>query len=297
MIFLVMDTNKQFNLFDKSLLTNKKDVFIISEVGINHNGSLELAKKLIDVASVAGCDFVKFQKRTPHLCVPDHQKNLMKKNTPWGDLTYLDYKLKIEFGKEEYDELALHCMNKGIKFFASVWDKPSCDFMTQYTNIAKIPSALITDHELLTYARSRFDTLLISTGMSTEEEIEAAIRVGNPDVIFHTNSAYPSKTEELNLLYLQHLEEKYPQKSIGYSGHEFGLVTTFATIPLGVNWVERHITLERTMWGSDQLASVEPIGIIKLVKGIRAIQSALGVKKERIMFDSELEKRKSLRGN
>ncbi|MFH1439831.1 MAG: N-acetylneuraminate synthase family protein [Candidatus Woesearchaeota archaeon] len=292
-----LNQNMEFNKFDRSFLMNKNDVFIISEIGINHNGSLELAKKLIDTASIAGCDFVKFQKRTPHLCVPEHQKNVIKTGTPWGDITYMDYKLKIEFGQKEFDEIALHCKNKGIRFFASVWDKPSCDFMAQYTNISKIPSALITNHELLNYARSKFEILLISTGMSTEEEIEAAIRIGNPDVIFHTNSSYPSKTEELNLLYIQHLKEKYPNHSIGYSGHEFGLVTTFATIPLGVNWVERHITLERTMWGSDQLASVEPIGIIKLVKGIRAIQASLGVKKERILLGSELEKRKSLRGN
>ena len=275
---------------------DKNHVFIVAEIGINHNGSVELAKQMIDVAKLAGCDFVKFQKRTPELCVPEEQKNKIKKDTPWGDITYLEYKKKVEFGKKEYDEIVAYCKQAGIKLFASVWDKPSCDFMATYTNIGKIPSALITNNELLRYARSKFGVLLLSTGMSTEEEIEEAVKVGNPDVIFHTNSSYPSKVEDLNIRYISHLIKKYPGKAVGYSGHEFGLVTTFATIPLGVAWVERHLTLSRTMWGSDQLASVEPIGVIKLVKGIRDIEKALGIDGKRILFESELEKRRSLRG-
>tara|TARA_R110000824_G_C15190966_1_gene674746 strand:- start:963 stop:1781 length:819 start_codon:yes stop_codon:yes gene_type:complete len=269
---------------------------IIAEIGINHNGSMEQAKKLINASKVAGCDFVKFQKRTPEICVPEEQKGKLR-DTPWGEMKYIDYKHKIEFEKEEYDEIEEYCKVIGIKWFASVWDIPSIEFMKGYTNIGKIPSALITDHELMKAAREAFEVLIISTGMSTEEEIEEAVRVGKPDVIMHTNSSYPSKVEELNLNYITHLKEKYPDASIGYSGHEFGLTTTFATIPLGSEWIERHITLDRTLWGSDQMASVEPHGMIKLVKGIKDIEKSLGSTGPRKLLGSELSKRKSLRGN
>ena len=266
---------------------------IIAEIGINHNGSLSLCKKIIDSAVLAGCDYVKFQKRNPDVCVPEEQK-LKPKSTPWGDMTYLDYKHKIEFGKNEYDEIDRYCKEKGIGWFASVWDSDSVNFMSQYTDITKIPSALITHKEFPQYARENFSKLIISTGMSTEEEIEQCIKQCNPDVIMHTNSTYPSPINELNLEYI-HWLKKYG-KEVGYSGHEYGLVTTFATIPMGVTWVERHVTLDRTMWGSDQMASVEPSGLFKLVKGIRDIESALGGNSKRILLQSELSKRKSLRG-
>jgi|TARA_R110000796_G_scaffold64302_3_gene149095 N-acetylneuraminate synthase len=269
-------------------------VNIIGEIGINHNGSLEICKKIIDAAVLAGCDWVKFQKRNPDVCVPEEQKN-KPKSTPWGDMTYLEYKYKVEFGKEEYDEIDRYCKEKGIGWFASVWDKDSVDFMAQYSKITKIPSALITNKELISYAREKFDYLIISTGMSTEGEIEDCVSICNPDVIMHTNSTYPSPIKELNLEYITFLKNKY-KKEVGYSGHEYGLVTTFATVPLGVTWVERHITLDRTMWGSDHLASVEPSGLFKLVKGIRDITLALGGNEERLLLDSELSKRKSLRG-
>ncbi len=268
---------------------------IIAEIGINHNGSIDTAKELIDVAAVAGCDYVKFQKRTPDICVPEDQKNKIR-STPWGEMKYIDYKKKIEFEKDEYDILMEYSKSKNIECFASVWDIPSVDFMKNYTDIGKIPSALITDLELCKAARAAFGTLIISTGMSTEEEIEACVSSCLPDIIMHTNSAYPSKYEELNLNYIKHLSEKYPQSEIGYSGHEYGLVSTFAAVALGSSWVERHITLDRTMWGSDQLASVEPIGLIKLVKGIRTVESSLGQKGPRKVLGSELSKRKSLRG-
>jgi len=270
-------------------------VKIIAEIGINHNGDINLAKKLIDLAEVSGCDYAKFQKRTPELCVPEHQKNKIR-STPWGEIKYIDYKNKIEFQKEHYDELYSYTKDKNINLFASVWDKPSVDFMKKYTLIMKIPSALITNLELCLYARQNCDILIISTGMSTEEEIELCVDVCNPDVIMHTNSSYPSKIEELNLSYIHHLKEKYTGKEIGYSGHEYGLVTTFATVAMGSSWVERHITLDRTMWGSDQLASVEPIGLMKLVKGIRDIEKSFGTRAPREVLGSELDKRKSLRG-
>ena len=268
-------------------------VKVIAEIGINHNGDLDTAKKLIDIASMSGCDYVKFQKRNPDICVPKHQKNIMR-DTPWGKMTYLDYKHKIEFGKDEYDQIDAYCKEKEIKWFASVWDSDSVNFMAQYTNIAKIPSALITDKELPIYAREKFDTLIISTGMSTEEEIEQCVEHCNPDVIMHTNSTYPSPINELNLNYINWLKKKY-RKEVGYSGHEFGLVTTFATVALGVTWIERHVTLDRTSWGSDHVASVEPIGVWKLIKGIRDVELALGTYGPRKLLSNEQAKRESLR--
>lgn len=267
---------------------------IIGEIGINHNGDISLCKRIIDAAVLAGCDYVKFQKRNPDICVPESQKDKIK-DTPWGEMTYLDYKKRIEFGKNEYDEIDRYCNDKNIGWFASVWDKDSVDFMSNYNTISKIPSALITNEALIKYAREKFETLIISTGMSNEKEIENCIKICNPDIIMHTNSTYPSPVEELNLEYLVYLKNKY-KKQVGYSGHEYGLVTTFASIPLGANWIERHITLDRTLWGSDQVASVEPAGLIKLVKGIRDIEKAMGGNSERKLLPSELKKLKSLRG-
>lgn len=267
---------------------------IIAEIGINHNGDIDIAKRLIDAAIVAGCDYAKFQKRTPDICVPEHQKTKMRK-TPWGEITYLDYKKKIEFEKEQYDILFDYIQDKPIEIFASAWDKVSVDFLAQYGGPIKIGSALINDLELCKYARDNTDLLIISTGMSEEEEIEACINACNPDVIMHTNSTYPSKVNELNLSYINWLQQKWPNKEIGYSGHEYGLVTTMATIPMGCTWIERHLTLDRTMWGSDHMASVEPQGFIKLVKGIRDIEKAMGIGGPRTCLGSEKEKRASLR--
>ena len=271
-----------------------KMVNVIAEIGINHNGSVDVAKQLIDVASIAGCQYVKFQKRNPDVCVPEEQK-YTRRDTPWGNITYLEYKYKMEFDGSQYDELFSYADSKGIGIFASVWDKDSVDFMRQYTSIMKVPSALINDKDLLFYARDRSDYLMISTGMSDEKEIEEAIRVGSPDLIFHTNSAYPSPIDELNLNYINTLKDKYSDREIGYSGHEYGLVPTFAAVAMGATWVERHITMDRTMWGSDHLASVEPIGLMKLTKGIRDIEKSMGSGGPRVVSECELPKRESLR--
>ena len=272
---------------------------IIGEIGINHNGDIDIAKHLILVAKGAGCDYVKFQKRNPDICVPEEQKSKIRQ-TPWGEITYLEYKWKTEFGEAEYDEIDRFCKEVGINWFASVWDKTSVDFMTKYkTDLGitmKIPSALITDTELCEYAKDKSDYLMISTGMSTEEEIRLSIDSCDPQVVMHTNSTYPCPVNELNLNYITWLKENYPGKEIGYSGHEYGLVTTFATIPMGVTWIERHITLDRDMWGSDQSASIEPSGLFKLVKGIRDIEESLTIPKQaRKLFGGELSKMKSLR--
>jgi N-acetylneuraminate synthase len=272
---------------------------IIAEIGINHNGDLKIAKDLILVAKAAGCDYVKFQKRNPDICVPEEQKSKMRQ-TPWGEMTYLEYKWRTEFGYKEYDEIDRFCKEIGINWFASVWDKSSVDFMMKYKTdlgvVMKIPSALITDSELCQYAREKADYLMISTGMSTEQEVRTCISGCDPDVIMHTNSTYPCPVDELNLNYIHWLKNWYPDKEIGYSGHEYGLVTTFATIPMGVTWVERHITLDRGMWGSDHSASIEPSGLFKLVKGVRDIEAALSIPMmARELFGGELSKQKSLR--
>jgi len=271
-----------------------KKTKIIAEIGINHNGSVDNATRLIDAALVAGADYAKFQKRTPDICVPEHQKDKMRK-TPWGEITYIDYKKKIEFEQEQYDYLFDYIKDKPIEIFSSVWDIPSVDFMKQYGGPMKIGSALITDLDLCKYARDNTDLLIISTGMSTEEEIEQCAAACDPDVIMHTNSTYPSPVSELNLNYINWLANRWSNKEIGYSGHEYGLVTTMATIPMGCTWIERHLTLDRTMWGSDQLASVEPQGFMKLVKGIRDIEKAMGQGGPRRCLGSEEDKRRSLR--
>lgn len=274
---------------------DEKYVNVIAEIGINHNGDMELCKKLIMLSKTAGCDFVKIQKRNPDVCVPEAQKSKMRK-TPWGEMTYLEYKWRLEFNEEQIKELCDYSKSLGITFIASVWDKDSVDVMAKYSTISKIPSALITDIELCKYAREKFDKLIISTGMSTEEEIEEVVKACNPDVIMHTNSTYPCPNEELNLRYLTWLNNKWEGKEIGYSGHEYGLVTTFCTIPLGVTWVERHITWDRHMWGSDQMSSVEPTGLLKLVKGIRDISAAIKYEPQpRILFEAENIKKESLR--
>lgn len=268
---------------------------IIAEIGINHNGSLDICKDLISLSKVAGCQYVKIQKRNPDLCVPENQKNKIR-STPWGDMTYLDYKKRIEFSDDQIQELYDYSNNLGITFFASVWDKDSLDIMKKYHSITKIPSALITDLDLCKYARDNFDKLIISTGMSTEEEIEKCVQVCDPDIIMHTNSTYPSVVENLNLNYITWLKNKYPNKQIGYSGHEYGLVTTFASVVLGSSWIERHITLDHNMWGSDHLSSLEPAALLKLVKGINDIENSMRFcPAPRILFGDEKIKRESLR--
>jgi len=270
-------------------------VKVISEIGINHNGSVETCKELILLSKVAGTEYVKIQKRNPDVCVPEAQKTKMRK-TPWGEMTYLEYKKRLEFSEEQIKELVDFSDNIGINFFASVWDTDSARLMAKYTKIGKIGSACITDLELCKVSREVFDTLIISTGMSTEEEIDECVKVCNPDIIMHTNSTYPCPIEDLNLNYIHWLKNKYPEKEIGYSGHEYELVTSFAAVAMGSTWVERHITLDRTMWGSDQSSSIEPSGLIKLVKGIRDIEKATKYPPgERILFEKENIKKQSLR--
>lgn len=271
-------------------------VFIIAEIGINHNGSLEITKKLIDAAKAAGCDAVKFQKRTPEICVPKDQWNI-ERDTPWGRMTYIDYRFKVEFGKEDYAQIDKYCKEKDIIWFASCWDEEAVDFIEQFdVPIYKTASASLTDKELLIKHRNLNKPIIVSTGMSTMEEIEEAEKLFDKKniLIAHSTSSYPCPNEELNLKMITTLREKYPTIPIGYSGHETGLAPTWAAVSLGASFVERHITLDRAMWGSDQAASVEPNGFNRLVRNIRDIEIALGdgIKK---VYPSEINARTKLR--
>mgnify|MGYP003114967849 CR=1 FL=1 len=273
-----------------------KKVYVIAEIGINHNGSLDIAKQLIDLAKVAGCDAVKFQKRNPDVCVPEHQKNVMR-STPWGEMTYLDYKYRVEFEKQEYDEIDRYCKEKGIEWSASPWDLDSLSFLMKYDiPWIKIPSAMITNEELMKASAATGKKIIFSTGMSTYEEIDQAVEWldGCETLMLHCNSTYPAPLEDLNLSCIQTLKERY-NCEVGYSGHEFRLGTSVAAIYLGATCIERHITLDRTMWGSDHMSSVEPQGLIKMVRGIRELELAYGdgIKK---VTDGELAPRKKLRG-
>jgi len=252
-------------------------VFIIAEIGINHNGDLETARQLIDVARAAGCDAVKFQKRTPRVCVPPEQASLPRE-TPWGTMTYLEYKERIEFGVEEYKAIDRHCHDTGIIWFASPWDAPSVEFLESFnTPVFKVASACLTDDDLLRAIQATGRPVIMSTGMSTLEEIDHAVSLLDREhlILGQATSIYPCKPEELNLRVIQSLRERYGVP-VGYSGHETGLQTTVASVALGAVFVERHITLDRSMWGTDHAASVEPAGLSRLVRDIRVVESALG---------------------
>lgn len=278
------------------LIGDNLPVFVIAEIGINHNGSLDIAKKMIDGALFAGADAVKFQKRTPELCVPADQWQIQR-DTPWGKMSYIDYKRKMEFNMKQYFQLDLYCREKNIIWFASCWDVPSVDFLEQFEPpVYKISSACITDLELLEKVKSTNKPVMISTGMSTMEEIDTAVNALNRSslLIAHSTSAYPCKPKELNLRMIQTLKDKYPDIPIGYSGHEVGLATTYAAVALGACFVERHITLDRAMWGTDQAASVEILGMYKLVHDIKDIEQSLGdgIKK---VYESEISSLNKLR--
>jgi N-acetylneuraminate synthase len=271
--------------------------FVTAEIGINHNGDLNIARRLIDVAVMAGCDAVKFQKRNPLKAVPPEYQNVMRE-TPWGLMTYLEYRHRVEFGQAEYAEIDRYCREKNILWFASCWDEDSVDFIEQFEPPCyKIASASLTDMPLLNRIQRTGRPRILSTGMSTMEEIEAAVELlGRQDLLIaHSTSTYPCPPEELNLRVIQNLQKSF-DCPVGYSGHEVGLQTTYAAVVVGAAFIERHITLDRAMWGSDQAASVEPWGLMRLVRDIRVIERALGdgVKK---VYPSEMNARQKLRRN
>lgn len=261
--------------------------YVIAEVGINHNGDLETAKALIDAAGAAGCDAVKFQKRTPHVCVPTEQKTVIR-NTPWGALSYLDYRQRMEFSESQYREIDNHCRGVGIPWFASAWDEESVIFLERFSPPChKICSAALTDDYLVRYINETGRPVILSTGMSTMSEIQHAVSLLNRKrlLIAHCTSAYAGKSEELNLRVIQTLGREFGCP-IGYSGHERGIATSVAAVALGATFVERHITLDRRMWGSDQACSLEPSDFRRLVSEIRDVERALGDGFKRV-YDSE----------
>jgi N-acetylneuraminate synthase len=271
-------------------------VFVIAEIGINHNGSVDTAKRMIDGAVLAGADAVKFQKRTPEACVPRDQW-LIERDTPWGRMTYIEYRHRMEFTAEQYAAIDRHCRERGILWFASCWDEQAVAFIDGFAPPCyKAASASLTDHALLKAMKATGRPLIISTGMSTMEEIVAAVAAIGTDnlLIAHSTSAYPCPVDSLNLRMIDTLKARYPACPVGYSGHETGLAPTWAAVTLGATFVERHVTLDRAMWGTDQAASVEVGGLIRLVSNIRDIERSLGdgIKK---VYASELAQRQKLR--
>ena len=281
------------NFFQK---ITKEHSYFIAEIGINHNGNLKNALKLIDAAKLAGCDAVKFQKRTPEICVPKDQWNI-KKDTPWGKMKYIDYKKKIEFEKKEYDTINDYCKKLSIDWTASCWDIKSVNFIEKYkVKFHKVASACITDLNLLERLKRSKKPIIISTGMSTENEIKKAVKILSQKnlAILHCNSSYPAPNNQLNLNYITKLKLKFKKSIIGYSGHEINLSSTVAAVVLGAKIIERRITLDKSMWGTDQMSSIEPLGFARLIKDVRTVEDSLGVPKK-IVFAEEKKMMKKLR--
>lgn len=253
--------------------------YLIGEIGINHNGDLSVAKRLLDAVNATGWDCAKFQKRTPELCVPEGAR-LTPRETPWGTMTYMEYRYRVEFEKEQYDEIDAYCKAKPLDWTASVWDIPSLDFICEYdVPFIKIPSAKLTSKDLLRGAALSGKRVVLSTGMSSLEEIDTAVaileRYGANFTLLHTNSVYPSPPEELNLLVIPFLNLRYGCE-VGYSGHEMNLEPSVIAASLGARMIERHITLDHHMWGTDQHASLEVHAMDLLRKRVDSVKTCLG---------------------
>ena len=273
------------NFFNK---ITKNRTFFIAEIGINHNGDIQNALKLIESSKLAGCDAVKFQKRTPKIATPKSSWNIMRE-TPWGKMKYIDYKKKIEFGKKEYDIINKFCKKINILWTASCWDIPSVKFIERYkVKFHKVPSACITDLDLLKELKKTNKPIIISTGMSTEKQIQKAVKIVSQKnlSILHCNSSYPAQNHQLNLKYIEKLKTTYKKSVIGYSGHEMNLSSSVAAVVLGAKIIERHITLDKSMWGTDQQASIEPIGFARLIRDVRNVENSLG-KPVKIVYPEE----------
>lgn len=273
-------------------------VHVAAEIGINHQGVLDTALRLIDAARQAGADSVKFQKRVPRLSVPQAQWDVPKE-TPAGIMPYIDYKEMLELPVTAYQMIDQYAKSVGIRWAASVWDIPSAEFIAGFdTPYVKVPSAKLTDWPLLEWlAANATNNVVISTGMSTLEEIDRAVEILHVRnlTICHCTSTYPCPLDELNLRVIHTLRERYPGFRIGYSGHEVGLAPTLAAVAMGATYVERHITLDRSMWGTDQASSVEPAGFTRMVKDIRNIERAMGDGVKRVYL-SEMPSKVKLRG-
>jgi N-acetylneuraminate synthase len=278
-----------------NLLGENQPVYVIGEIGLNHNGSVDIAKQLIDVAVEAGAQAVKFQKRTPEISTPEHMKSTPRE-TPWGTMTYLEYRYRVEFEEEQYSEIDRYCKSVGLDWFASPWDEPSVDFLEQMNVVAyKIASASVTDLGMLSKISETGKPVILSTGMSTIEQIDKAVEtLGTENLsLMHATSTYPLPPEEANIRMITTLKERYGVP-VGYSGHETGLQISIAAVALGAVSIERHITLDRAMWGSDHGASLEPKGFVSLVRDIRILEQAMGDGVKRI-YPGELAPLSKLR--
>lgn len=270
-------------------------VYITAEIGINHNGDLDIAKKLIAVAAEAGCDAVKFQKRNPDVCVPKEEAGIPRE-TPWGTMTYLEYKHRIEFGEDEYAGIDSFCKDRGIDWFASCWDIDSVDFMERFAPPChKIASATLADDPLVRRIAETGRSVVLSTGMSTMERIKHAVSLFDRDrlILMQSTSTYPCDPNEVNLNVIPAFARTF-DIPIGYSGHELGIQITGAAVAIGACMVERHITLDRHMWGTDQSASIDPGDLSRMVRDIRIIERAMGDGVKRV-FESEQASRQRLR--
>lgn len=291
--------NKEIWLGDY-LVNEHSFPYMIAEIGINHNGDLQIAKKLIDAANACLWNCVKFQKREPDIAVPEAQKNVMR-DTPWGRITYLEYKKKIEFGKEEYDYIDKYCREKPLAWTASPWDIPSLEFLLDYDlPFIKIASAGNADRDMMKLACESGKPLLVSTGMSTLEETDTMVdfleKHSNGDyILLHTNSVYPTPAEEINLRMIKTLRERY-HCLVGYSGHEQDLEPSVVATAVGAKVIERHITLDHNMWGTDQAASLSVAAMAMLQGRMKEVLVMLGTG-EKTVTEKEKEVRRKLRGN
>ena len=272
--------------------------YFIGEIGINHNGDMKIAKKLIDAVNACGWDCAKFQKRNPDVCVPEHQKSVMRQ-TPWGEMTYIDYKYRVEFEKEEYDIINNYCNQKPVDWSASVWDFDSLEFLMQYDlPFLKIPSAMMTNSELVIETARTGKPVIMSTGMSSLKEVDSAVNnvLSTTDdvVLMHTNSSYPTPKNEINLNLIPFLKNRYGCV-VGYSGHEEDLEPTVIAVALGATVVERHITLSHDMWGTDQKSSLEVLAMDMLRKRVNDVNLIMG-SAEKTVTKSEIAIRDKLRG-
>ena len=268
--------------------------FVVAEIGINHNGDVEIAKKLIDVASAAGCGAVKFQKRTVDV-VYTAEELARVRESPFGT-TNGELKYGLEFDEDDYRAIAAHCRERGMLWFASCWDEASVDFMEAFDPPCyKIASASLTDDALLAYTRKQGRPVILATGMSTLKQIDHAVEVLGTDqlIVLHACSTYPAHYDELNLRVIGQLAARYPVP-VGYSGHETGIPSSVAAVVMGACMVERHLTLDRSMWGSDQAASLEPNGLHRLIRDIRLVETSMGDGVKRVL-DRELPVMEKLR--
>ena len=286
-------------IIGSEVIREDSEPYLIAEIGINHNGDLQIAKRLMDAAFACRWNAVKFQKRVPEIAVPEAQKSVMR-DTPWGRMTYLDYKKRVEFEKAEYDYIDRYSREKPIDWTASPWDMESLEFLLRYDlPFIKIASATITNEALMTEAAKSGKPIVMSTGMSTVEEIDRAVELlekhgqGNY-ILMHTNSTYPTDPEDINLNMIPALRRRYGCL-VGYSGHEQDLEPTVAAVVIGAVMVERHVTLSHSMWGTDQAASLEVPAMGLLAGRIRDVRAFMG-SGEKILSEKELAVRRKLRG-